>query len=297
MNEKKITIHERVQPILSAAHTTLRFDDVFQPDTLTWIETEKENPSRAMDIFFSQRATRNVALFLIHGGGWHSGSRRGQHNLMHGWNEEGYHCASTDYILSDRGTILEQLRDVRHGYDLFQKILIERGESPNMVVFGSSAGAHLALLLALTTPGECGEPLTFRNYQIDPTEWIKPSGVIVQSMPVTFEKGLNTGAESSIEKVVGTPYEQDPEAYRRVSPITYARAGSPSIFHLASDQEDYFPVALAEEFLETLRQHGCEARQKIYAAEHGFFYDLVRPEQREAFRDTLEFLDGLTGSR
>lgn len=138
MNDKEKAIQEVVKPLLAAAHTTIRFDDIFQPDTLTWIETKNENPSRAMDLFFAKCATRNVALFLIHGGGWHSGSRRVHHNLMRAWNEEGYTCASADYILSDKGTILEQLRDVRHGYDLFQRILVERGQSPNIVVFGDS---------------------------------------------------------------------------------------------------------------------------------------------------------------
>ncbi len=293
-NEENRTIQKVVHPLLAAAHITLYFDDIFQPDTLAWIETKNENPSRAMDLFFAESPTRNVALFLIHGGGWHSGSRRVHHNLMRAWNKEGYTCASSDYVLSDRGTILEQLRDVRHGYDLFQKILVERGQSPNIVVFGDSAGAHLALLLALATPGECGDPLVFRNYRLDPALWIKPTGVITQSMPVTFEKGKNTGAEASIAKAVGVPYEQDPEAYKRIAPITYARAGSPPIFHLASDREDYFPVPLAEAFLETLKRNGCEVRQKLYAAEHGFLYDLVRPEQREAFQDILAFLDGLT---
>jgi hypothetical protein len=33
--------------------------------------------------------------------------------------------------------------------------------------------------------------------------------------------------------------------------------------------------------------------QKIYAAEHGFLYDVVRPEQREALADLIAFAESV----
>ena len=129
----------------------------------------------------------------------------------------------------------------------------------------------------------------------EPDEWVKPTGVVVQSMPVTLEAGRNHGGiDAAIEKVLNVPYGQNPAAYRQVSPETYIRPGVPPIFHLASDRETVFPVDESTAFLEKLRQMGCETRQKIFAGEHGFFYDLVRPVQREAFKDIQDFLESLS---
>lgn len=42
MSDSERHVELLAQPLLAAAHLTLRFDDIFQPDTLTWMETEKE---------------------------------------------------------------------------------------------------------------------------------------------------------------------------------------------------------------------------------------------------------------
>ena len=41
---------------------------------------------------------------------------------------------------------------------------------------------------------------------------------------------------------------------------------------------------------ETLAQCGVPVRTKCYNAEHGFFYDLANPVQREFFEDILAYL-------
>lgn len=286
---------ETATQIAQFAFKTIRFDDIFDPDTLEQMRIEALNPYRLLDLFILDKVTHAMSFFFIHGGGWHSGSRTGYHRIMRFLNREGYACGSADYNL--KGNILEQLRDIRHGYDLFCRILAEQGRPLRVVVHGTSAGAHLALLLAMAEPGECGEALDFEAYRLDPSAWIKPVGVAVQSAPVTLEKGRNTGIEKSISRIVGVPYEEDPDAYRRVSPIAYVRPGTPPIFHQASDRENYFPVALFDEFAGKLRNKGCRVEQKIYAAEHGFIYDIVRAEQREALSDMIAFAESLPGQK
>jgi acetyl esterase/lipase len=279
-----------VAPLTAVAFRSIRFDDIFDPDTLEQLRIESRNPYRVLDLFVPETAARPVAFFFIHGGGWHSGCRTGYHRIMRELNRQGYACGSTDYTL--QGGILDQLRDVRHGYDLFCRILAEQGRPVRVVVHGASAGAHLALLLALAAPGECGEPLDFESYRLDPAACTRPAAVAVQSAPVTLEKGHNL-QEKSIVRIVGVPYDENPAAYRRVSPNAYIRPGAPPIFHQASDRENFFPVALFEEFAAALRACGGRVEQKVYAAEHGFLYDVVRPEQREALADLIAFAESV----
>ena len=249
---------------------------------------------RALDIFAPEHATRPVAVFLVHGGGWRAGSRAGMHALMRGLNREGFVCAATDYRLAGV-TITDQITDVRHGYDLFVRHLGEGGRPVRVAVFGSSAGAHLASLLALTRPGECGEDAG--AFGVTLTEpWQPPVGAVVQSTPVTFEPwdDIFPHIWTSMQGIVGRSYDDAPEAYRRVSPIEHVGASSPPFLFLEAEHEHMFPLELTLRFVRAMEACGRGAGHKVYTrAEHGFLYDLTRRQQKAAFGDMLDFLASL----
>jgi dienelactone hydrolase len=55
-----------------------------------------------------------------------------------------------------------------------------------------------------------------------------------------------------------------------------------------------FPVRYVEEFKKRMNEAGARCECKTYEdAEHGFFYDLTREVQKEAFIDILKFVDGI----
>ena len=54
-------------------------------------------PGRVFDLFLPETATRDTALFFVHGGGWCAGSRTAYHAIMEHCCGLGYLCASTDY--------------------------------------------------------------------------------------------------------------------------------------------------------------------------------------------------------
>jgi len=128
---------------------------------------------RALDIMLPRRRTEDVSVFIVHGGGWRAGTRTGFHKVMRAFNKRGFITASTDYRLASV-TILDQLTDVRHGYQHFVRHLEKLGTDPRIFVMGSSAGAHLAALLILTTPGQCSEKKNFGKFRI--TSWKRPIG-------------------------------------------------------------------------------------------------------------------------
>jgi acetyl esterase/lipase len=214
---------------------------------------------------------------------------------MRAFNRHGFLCASTDYRLSGV-TILDQITDVRHGYDLFHTRLKRLGLPPRVFVHGSSAGAHLGALLTLALPGECGEDTCFRATRLE-NEWVRPVGAALQATPVRFEpwEDIFPHGWTAMQRIVGTPYEQAPEKYRRVSPIEYVSRESSPVFFLEAKNEHMFPLEYTREFVEKMRALGRRAECKVYRrAEHGFFYDVTRRAQKEAFADTLAFIESLT---
>ena len=130
-----------------------RFESVYFDDPI--------KIGRALDIFTPAKTTRGIAIFFVHGGGWLSGTRTCFHKIMRGFNAKGFVCASTDYSLGNDIDIWRQITDARMGYDLFLRKLEQMELPKRCVVIGSSAGAHIAGLLALTKPGECGETSEF----------------------------------------------------------------------------------------------------------------------------------------
>ncbi|MDD2707393.1 MAG: alpha/beta hydrolase [Verrucomicrobiae bacterium] len=249
---------------------------------------------RAIDIFEPEKASSDIGIFFVHGGGWRGGTRSGLHKLMRSFNAEGFICATTDYRLSPKNTLFDQITDIRHGYGIFLDFLRAKQRPEKTFVIGVSAGAHLAALLTAALPGECGEQLDFGECKSG--RWAVPIGAALQATPVTFEpwEDIFPHIWSSMQDIVGSPYEEAPELYQRVSPIRYVNRKTPSIFFLEAANEHMFPLEKTLEFINKMTSMGRRAEYKVYKnVEHGFFYDTCRRQQREAFADILAFIRSL----
>lgn len=251
-------------------------------------------PGRVLDIFMPEKITREAAVFFVHGGGWRGGSRVLYHKLMEAFNKEGFICAATDYRL-EGVNIFDQITDVRHGCEIFRGILAGQGLTQKVFVHGSSAGAHLGALLAMTVPGECGERTAYGDYVLK-NEWVRPVGASLQAMPVTFEpwEDIFPMIWESMRDIIGAPYEEQPDLYRRVSPIKYLSAQTPPLFLMGAENEEMFPLEYNLDFIEKAKSFGRRVDYKVYTrAEHGFFYDVTRRQQKEAFSDIISFIESL----
>jgi acetyl esterase/lipase len=240
---------------------------------------------RIVDIFEAQQSSQQVALFFIHGGGWRGGSRTIFHSIIHEYRKLGFDCASTDYRLNGT-TVFDQVADVRTGLDIFAGNLIARNRPAKVLLLGSSAGAHLALLTGLSKPKECGVPQN--PLQHNP----EIAGIAVQAAPFTFEPwpDIFPAIWSSMQNAVGKKYEDAKVLFQQASPIHYVRPGSPPVFNLHAENEHMFPLDLYLQFETKMRDCGNIVQGKIYPrTEHGFFYALDRWQQQEAFEDIREF--------
>jgi acetyl esterase/lipase len=250
---------------------------------------------RVLDLFLPGKISLETAIFFIHGGGWRGGSRVIFHPIIRALLDMGFICGSTDYRLS--GThIGDQVMDVRHGYAIFMRKLAELGRPRRVMVVGSSAGAHLALLLAMALPGECEDELAYGDIDLHQEEWIVPAGAAVQAAPVRFEPWdeIFPGSLEAMQEIVGKPYDQSPQLYQRVSPLRHIRHTTPPVLLMEAQDEHMFPREFSEEFVRTMLQAGARAQMIVYPrAEHGFFYDVTRPVQKKAFNDLVEFVGTL----
>ena len=251
---------------------------------------------RVFDIFTPEKVTRDTAVFFIHGGGWNCGTRTLYHSLMEELNSDGYICASADYrpatatrYAGGAGvTAVEQLRDLREAYDAFVTELEKSGRPLNLAVFGSSAGAHLAGLLALAAPGACGEKAALRHV------WVPPVKAILQSTPVSLEpwEDIFPPIWENIQNFAcGWRYEDNPEIFRRLSLRSYLGPENPPCFFMEAGNEHVFMPDRTREFAAAQWKLGVPSVWKSYPmAEHGFMYATRYPVQKRAFADLRRFL-------
>jgi len=251
---------------------------------------------RVLDIFEPKNITQDTAIFFVHGGGWHGGSRTGYHLLMQELRKRGFICASTDYRLVPQGAdIFDQLTDVRHGYDIFTSYLKDKNRPLKIFTYGGSAGGHLAGLLSFAKPGECGEKTSFNGYELH-NEFVKPVGTALHAPALHFEpwEDIFPAIFDSMQKAMKIPYAEAKEKYRAVSPINYLSKETCPLFVLVAGNEHMFPCWQAEEAVNKLHESGIKAQFKVYKnVEHGFLYALDRWQQREAFQDILDFIESI----
>lgn len=240
---------------------------------------------RAFDVFFPEEIKHKTQIFIVHGGGWRGGSRVSFHVIMEKLAELGYVCATSDYRLNAKDAF-EQISDLRDSYTAFVKLLEERGIAPRIAVYGESAGSHLASLLCYANAGECGE--------IYNGEWVKPALAILHATPVHFipYEWMSDTLKSCIRSIAGASYEDAPEVYERLSLSSYVRQDNPKTFFIEAGNESMFPSEYTKNIAEAHNRMGIPSFQKIYPnCEHGFFYDLTRKAQREAFDDICKFIE------
>ena len=247
---------------------------------------------RVFDVFEAESDVplRDTAVFFVHGGAWKLGSRGdGVHILMQELSRRGYITASTDYRLDAKDAFV-QLSDVRDAFDAFADLLIEMGRPAKIVIFGESAGAHLASLTAFALPGQCGEVVSELKHPE-----IRPVKAVLHATPYAF-RSCDAIAPSSwemMQNIAGAPYEKEPERYERLSLCNYINESNPPSFFIEGEKENLF-------FSEYSRRIACEHRSlnirsqwKVYANEgHGFMHSLKRETQRNALDDMVKFIEG-----
>ena len=252
-----------------------------------------EPSARAFDVFEPEQIKHSLAVFFIHGGGWNAGNRSSAHPLMSALNKEGYLCGTAEYRLVSPGvgsktTIFDQLQDVREAYDAFADIARKKIPDIEIAVWGTSAGAHLASLVATAAPGECGENVNLKN------KWLPPCAAILQATPATFEPwpDIFPPIWQGMQNAVGTTYEKAPERFRALSLCKYIRKNNPPLLFLEAANEHIFP---SEQTLALVKRHqewGIPSEWHVFeTAEHGFFYNVTRRPQKEAFATMLKFLE------
>lgn len=216
-----------------------------------------------MDIYLPEgRSSTTTKVFvLIHGGGWHAGSKSDMVSSFDNLKEiyPDYAIINMNYRLGSVSSpgYDKQIKDIKKALEHFQDPMYD--VSDEYFLIGASAGAHLALLY---------------SYGFDPHNNVKGICNIVGPSDITdpaYLVGTDPYLEYAFATLVGPyTYQQKPELYEEASPVTYISSTSAPTISFYGDADPLIPTSQMTLLHDKLDLFGVDNQATMYAGEgHG----------------------------
>ncbi|MFE1949835.1 alpha/beta fold hydrolase [Streptomyces sp. NPDC059524] len=224
-----------------------------------------------------------VVLF-VHGGAWRRGRRDDMGLHTRSWDpgpferlaRVGFAVACVDYRLSGEATFPAPLDDLRTALRWLTLRGEELGIDPGRtVVWGESAGGHLASLLALTHD---------RPRPAAAVIWYGPADLTAPRPP--FDPSASDTMEA---RLLGDAPVRVPRLARSASPVHQVGAGAPPFLLLHGEDDSMVHADHSRELGRALREAGAPVELRLVPhADHGW-YGLTEMAVEDLFRQSLAF--------
>lgn len=215
------------------------------------------------------------AVLLVHGGGWYEGDRRQLQGYAVQLARRGLVVIACEYRLSGEAVWPAPLEDVELAFEWSCNRAADFGaDASRIALFGVSAGAHLALLVAAARTGRSPSP----------------AAVVGFYPPVRLALGAPDGAVAAL--MGGTA---DGAKLREASPIERVSPGFPPTQLLHGNADDLVPCEGSFELYRRLRELRSRAELHVFdGADHAF--DAQPGFGRPCLQLVLLFLQRILGA-
>lgn len=241
-----------------------------------------------LDLLLPDGIERPQLLVCIHGGGWHTGSRKTDRFT---WlAEHGYALAHIDYRLSARATFPAQIHDCKGAIRWLRANAPRYGyDARRLGAVGSSAGGHLAMLLGVTADrreyeGDVGGNGNQSSRVHAVVSYAGPTDLILRwrSQPAKTES-----TDSPVHRLLGGPVAENQPLARAASPAWQVTPDAAPLLMLHGTADTTVLPDQSHRMLDVCRQQGHQpALHLVDNATHGD-NRLVNPPYRQP---VVEFL-------
>jgi acetyl esterase/lipase len=208
-------------------------------------------------------------VVMIHGGGWSAGDKWELQDHAREMAQAGFAAVTINYRLAPKHQMADQVDDCRQALRWASENAEEWGaDSTRVCLWGYSAGAHLAALLA--TDPQPGDP--------------KLCAVVAGGAPCEFS--FIPSESSAIAHVMGGTRDEKPRAYENASPLTHASQDDSPFFFFHGTADLIVPQASSQYLHSKLCELNVES--EYYAVEgRGHLLAFI---DRTARRRAIDFL-------
>jgi len=231
----------------------------------------------------SDSTTPQPTLIWIHGGGWTGGTKESATFSLLPYLEMGWNVVNVEYRLAKISLAPAAVEDCLCALRWVIRNAKQYGfDTSKLVVSGGSAGGHLALTTAMIPVSEG------MDRQCPGTEPLKVAAV-VDWYGITDVVDLLDGANMkpyAVQWMGSMPNRV--EIAKRVSPLTYVRAGLPPVISIQGDQDPTVPYDHSVRLQDALKKVAVDGELiTIPGGKHGGF---TRAENQRAYAAIKAFL-------
>lgn len=219
-----------------------------------------EGQSLKLDLYMPENTETSPPLIVwIHGGGWTRGDKQSVNPAVMRLVVDGYAVASINYRLGGLYLHPKQIHDCKGAIRWLRANVDKYGYSTERIaVAGGSAGAHLALLLGLSSGESVLEGIVGGNLG----ESSKVDAIIDLS-----------GVSSIPDLIVSRPdfkKKKSDELIRSASPVEYLGKGDPPVLIVHGDSDQIVPVNQGQILHDRYQELGLDSTLHIIpGAGHG----------------------------
>jgi acetyl esterase/lipase len=249
--------------LAAAADITLRYQVT---PNITYLTAN--NFDAKLDVYAVRGATAPVpTLIYIHGGGWTGGSKEGSALTFLPFLQMGWNVVNVEYRLARVSPAPAAVEDCLCALRWVHRNAKQYNFDPTrLVAMGNSAGGHLALTTGMVPAG------AGLDRQCPGTEPLRVTAVI-NWYGITDVVDLLDGPNMKTYAVqwLGSLPNRE-EVARRVSPLTYVRAGGPPVLTIQGDADPVVPYTHAVRLKQSLDTAGvANELVTIPGGRHGGF--------------------------
>lgn len=251
----------------------------------------------SLDVFsHSRRIINNPAIILVHGGGWRTGDKSLTFPLALQLANRGYVCVSVEYRLFPEALFPAAIIDVKNSIKWLKKNAGQYNVDTNKIaVLGYSAGGQIASLAGFSMHGDDLEDyLTYPGYSSNVNAIINVDGLLdfMGKGSEEFDAIPDDKNPRSAHKWLGASHLENPEVWRKASPIKYIGENSIPILFLNSSRPRFH--AGRDEAVEILKIFGIY--HEVHTIENTpYSFWLFHPWFNTTFNLVLNFLEILFG--
>ncbi len=250
--------------------------------------TRTNNPRQQLDIIYPFEGEPPYRFIVnFHGGNWNSGSRDSALSAAMYWAVyEGYALVNVGYRFSNEAHWPAQLYDAKAAIRFLRAHADQYNlDGRNIVAWGSSAGGHLAQMLAATNDDPTMEDLTMGYAEASSAM----QGVVSWS-GVSDVTTLAPLGRSSADRLMGYPAYESRLA-REASPIAHVTREFPPILLIHGTNNDVVPFEQSARMALKVNSVTGRAQSRLKLIING--RHSADTETARNVADSLDFVDGI----
>ena len=220
--------------------------DQFRKRYLDIPYTDSQNDRQQLDIVYPSIGNSPYKVIVaLHGGGWLSGDRKSSSlQTIQMATQQGYVVINVGYRLTDEAKWPAQLYDAKAAIRFIRANARQyRLDPTNIVVWGNSAGGHLASMLAATNGMEEMEDLSMGNAKASSSV----QGV-VSWYGISDITKLPDNSITIANKLMGYNVREKAAEAKGASPINYVTQDFPPIHMIHGTNDSIVPFEQSVEF-------------------------------------------------